>query len=297
MLHDQVFDNETSSIIRGSSLPECDTLFVKNKQDIHLLVRIVDDFLLISTNKQTSIRFMERLNKGIPGLGVKVNKDKSQVNYPLTLENCNLEPVSVCNFFPWCGLLIDTKNCEISLDHNRFVGPQATDTVTIHRAGQEGSCLKKKMKDFVRPRCSQKLLFSSRINGIDMIRLNFYQTFVLCAIKLNHYLNGCGATSLRNHHFIYNSACDTIRFAFLLISSKIKHGNAKRSSPPTAIGASFQLVWEDALWLGRHAFCSVFQKSGRHHKELCNLFSNSARYRNSEELLAVTRRAMKLFPL
>ena len=65
MLDDHVFDKDSSSIIRGSSLPDCDTMFVRCKQDIHLLVRIVDDFLLISTSKQTSVRFLSRLNKGI----------------------------------------------------------------------------------------------------------------------------------------------------------------------------------------------------------------------------------------
>ena len=224
MLGDNVFEKKSSCIIRGSTPTEYEASFVRC-HDIHLLVRIVDDFLLISTSKQTSIRFMERLNKGIPGLGVRINSEKSRANYPLTLESTasgKAKEVAIYHkFFPWCGLIVDTKTCEISLDYKRFVGSQATETVVIHRMGNEGLHLKKKMKAFVRPRCCQKLLFSSCINGIDMIRLNFFQTFILCAIKLKYYLNGSGYTSLKNHQFIYNSACDTIQFAFLLIKPNI----------------------------------------------------------------------------
>jgi telomerase reverse transcriptase len=193
ILLDGVLGETMSEVIRGGTSADCDTLFVRVNHEIHLLVRIVDDFLLVSTSESASIRFLEKLNKGIPSLGVKINSDKSRANYPISVENTStgkMEAVQVCrNFFPWCGLLIDTRTCEVTLDYNRFRGSRATDALAIHRTGNEGLNLKKKMKDFVRPRCSQTLLFSSCINGIEMVRLNFYQTFLLCAIKLIHYVH------------------------------------------------------------------------------------------------------------
>jgi len=297
------FDKDSSHVIRGSSSSaDCNVVFIQSKHDLHLLVRIVDDFLLISTSKETSIRFLNKLNKGIPKLGVKINSDKSRVNYPIslgdTITNSNEQVTRVSNdFFPWCGLLINTKTCEISLDYSRFSGLQASDTVVIHRGGNEGTNLKKKMKDFVRPRCNQKLLFSSQINGIDMIRLNFYQTFVLCAIKLVHYLNGSGVSSSGHEQFIYNSACDTIHYAFLLISSKLKHGDVQIvSSTDTNMDSSmFQLEWKDALWLGRQAFSSVFTRLGKQkYAKLCKLFVDE-RVSNRKDLLVVSRKALEMW--
>ncbi|KAL3806601.1 hypothetical protein ACHAXA_011159 [Cyclostephanos tholiformis] len=304
ILLDGVFDKKTSCVIKGSTSSDCDTLVVRSKHDLHLLVRIVDDFLLISTNKTASARFLKNLNNGIPSLGVKINSEKSRANYSISMENTStgkMEAVKVCqNLFPWCGLLIDTSTCEISLDNNRFRGSHATDTVVIHRAGNEGLNLKKKMKDFVRPRCSQKLLFSSCINGIDMVRLNFYQTFSLCAIKLIHYMNeyDSGMASLTHEHFIYVSVIDTIRYAYLLIMSKIKYGN---EMAPKFLhekdGMTFQLAWRDALWLGRHAFIRVFKKSGARYAQLCSLFSESSSPPNMKKLLKVTKWARRMFPL
>ena len=305
ILLDGVFDKRASHVIKGSTSTDCDTLFVQDNYDLHLLVRIVDDFLLISTSKSASVRFLENLNNGIPSLGVKINSDKSRVNYSISMKNTStgkMEAVKVCqNHFPWCGLLIDTNTCEISLDNNRFRGSDATDTVVIHRAGNGGLNLKKKMKDFVRPRCSQKLLFSSRINGIDVVRLNFYQTILLCAIKLVHYLNEYDSetTSLTHQHFIYDSIIDTIRYAYLLIMSKIKFDIERAlTSPHEEDGMTFQLVWKDALWLGRRAFCRVFKGSGADWAQLyTSLSSESSNPPNLKKLLKVTKWARRMFPL
>jgi telomerase reverse transcriptase len=281
VLFDDVFDEAVSHVIRGNSSDNCDSILVKNLNSLHILLRIVDDFLLISTDKNASIRFLEKLNNGIPSLGVRVNRDKTRVNYSITGgRKCENQ-----SFFPWCGLLIHTTTCEITLDYERFYGQKAIETVSVHRIGSEGTNLRKAMKGFVRPRCNQQLLFSSHINSIEIVRLNFYQTMLLCAIKTTYYIesSGMGLSSKKQHNFIYNSACDTIRYAFLLISSKLKH--------------DFHLRWTDALWIGKHAFCSVFRR--KKYENMKQLFVSSRKLQgsNREDLFNVTKRAEKLFNL
>jgi telomerase reverse transcriptase len=306
ILLDDVIDKRTSHIIRGSTTSNCDAAVAQCNSHIHLLVRIVDDFLLISTCKDTSTRFLTKLSRGIPGLGVKINSEKSRASYQVSIKNSStgkMEAVSVCrDYFPWCGLLIDTRTCEIRLDYKRFGGSHAIDTVVIHRTGNEGMYLKKKMKDFVRPRCCQKLLFSSWINGIDTIQSNFYQMFLLCAIKLLHYMNGCGdeTASLTHQNFIYNSAVDTISYAYLLISSKIRHGRNERAAAKSSSDddMTFQLSWIDALWLGKQAFFRVFQQSAGHTAQLSHSFyDSSAGTSNVKQLLKVIRRTHRMFPI
>jgi telomerase reverse transcriptase len=264
ILLDGVFDKTSLQVIRGGTSTDCDTLFAHANHKLHLLVQIVNDFLLISTSKLASIHFLEKLNKGIPSLGVKINPLKSQANSPISMENTStgkMEAVQVCqNFFPWCRLLIDTRTCKVTLDFNHYPGLLATDAVAIHLMGNEGLNLKKKMQDFVRPRCCQKLLFSSCINGIDMVRLNFYQMLLLCAIKLIHYVNESDSrTALVTHqNLIYRSAVDTICYAYLLILSKILHGNGRTAKSWDEDAMAFQRAWQDAFLLGRHAFFHVF---------------------------------------
>jgi telomerase reverse transcriptase len=284
VLFENVFDKSASRFIRGNSSNECDSILVKNPNALHLLLRIVDDFLLISTDKNASIRFLEKLNVGIPSLGVKVNADKTRVNY-------SAPGRMLCDqyqsFFPWCGLLINTVTCEITLDYERFSGEKAIDTVSVYRLGSEGSNLRKAMKGFVRPRCNQQLLFSSRINSIDSVRLNFYQTFLLCAIKTIHYIDCIGtvSSSKKQRNFIHDSVCDTIQYTFLLISSKLKD--------------DFHLCWGDAVWLGKRAFSHVLKTKTKRHKCLKDLFSESRELRclNRVDLVNITKRAGNLFSL
>ncbi len=285
VLFDNIFDETTSHFIRGNSSNECDSLLVQNPSALHLLLRIVDDFLLISTDKNASIRFLEKLNDGIPSLGVKVNKDKTRLNYsaPGAVECHN----QCRSFFPWCGLLINTGTCEIMLDHERFSGSKAIDTVSVHRLGSEGTNLRKAMKGFVRPRCNQQLLFSRRINSIGSVRLNFYQTCLLCAIKTIHYIDSIDIafSSKKQNSFIYDSACDTIQYTFLLISSKLKD--------------DFDLRWEEALWLGKHAFSSALKTKTVRHESLADLFSETRDLQcwKRADLVHITKQAKNLFNL
>lgn len=282
VLFDDVFDETTSQIIRGNSSNECDSILVNNPNALHLLLRIVDDFLLISTDKNASMRFLEKLNVGIPSLGVKLNKDKTRVNFsaPGRMKCDNQCQKS----FPWCGLLINTATCEIMLDYERFSGKKAIDTVSVHRLGSEGTNLRKAMKGFVRPRCNQQLLFSSRINSIDSVRLNFYQTSLLCAIKTMHYIDSIGIdlSSKKQHIFVYDSVCDTIQYTFLLISSKLK--------------SDFQLCWGDAFWLGKRAFVHVLKTKTERHKHLKDMFSESREIKclNRGDLVRITKPAANL---
>jgi telomerase reverse transcriptase len=65
-VEDKIFDGvfeKDSLVIRGSNAAN-NTLGIENPSALHFLVRIVDDFLLISTDYDTSQRFLNRLQRG-----------------------------------------------------------------------------------------------------------------------------------------------------------------------------------------------------------------------------------------
>ncbi|KAL7479443.1 hypothetical protein ACHAW6_005173, partial [Cyclotella cf. meneghiniana] len=299
LMFDGVFDKD-SIVIMGSHANRS-AILLESPSALHLLFRIVDDFLLISTDLDTSRRFLNRINRGVTRLGVKVNPDKTRVNYNSLQETEQIntantgDPNKDTNVFPWCGLLINTKTCEISLDHERFCGSLATDNVTVHRSGKEGSALLKKMQDFVKPRCHQQLLFSSFINSPNTVRVNFYQTFMICAIKTTHYLKTAGVNmSPKKGDFVYNAVCDTIHYAFLLISSRTRDtsGQAARNE------FASKLSLKDAFWLGKRAFYTVIgRESG--FKHLRRLFREvrSETVGNRKDLVLASKRGLDSWPL
>ena len=86
-----------------------------------LLMRLVDDFFLITINRTHAKRFLEIMHKGVPEYGVRVNPEKTLVNFEATLSSGVklARLVGSDGWFPYCGTFIDTKTLNISRDRER----------------------------------------------------------------------------------------------------------------------------------------------------------------------------------
>lgn len=81
-----------------------------------LLMRLVDDFLLITLDKDKAIRFVETMHQGVPEYGVEVGRDKTLVNFDMEYEGENVRKLDKGSKFPYCGTFIDCKTLEITKD-------------------------------------------------------------------------------------------------------------------------------------------------------------------------------------
>lgn len=78
-----------------------------------LLLRLIDDFLLITTDKRKATRFIEVLHQGVPEYGVTVNPGKTLVNFDLVINEQQVSKLNANQLFPYCGTLIDTRTLNI----------------------------------------------------------------------------------------------------------------------------------------------------------------------------------------
>ncbi len=94
------------------------------QQDPGLLLRFIDDFLYITTNKQHAIEFTRRMYQGFPEYGCTVNKKKTLVNFELAIDGFLVPQIPTRSdgkcLVPWCGWLIDTRQLEIEGDYSRY---------------------------------------------------------------------------------------------------------------------------------------------------------------------------------
>jgi len=240
---------------------------------VHLLVRIIDDFLLVSTKKDVCVQFLEKMRKGIPELGVRINQAKTMTNFDYASDD-SAQIVSVeksvetnssgDEFFAWCGMLFNTKTCEARVDYSRFAGSLAVDGLTADRLCGEGTKLSLRIKSFVRPRC-HPLLFDLRMNAVQNALLNFYQAMLLGAVKTVGYIRtGLSGGVKHNPQFIVDCIEDVISYAHVLISSRLKGAKPTMSlSEDRYCGesdvTSRHLTRPAAQWLGRHAFRAVLK--------------------------------------
>jgi telomerase reverse transcriptase len=84
-----------------------------------LLLRLIDDFLLITTNRSHAKGFLQAMHDGIPAYGVKVNPDKTLVNFEATINEKKVARIVGTTEFPYCGSFIDTKTLNITKDRER----------------------------------------------------------------------------------------------------------------------------------------------------------------------------------
>ena len=84
-----------------------------------LLLRLIDDFLLITLDKSKAVKFVNTMHLGLPEYGVQVNPKKTLVNFDMAFSGAPVFQVGKEAGFPYCGTLIDCKTLDIAKDRQR----------------------------------------------------------------------------------------------------------------------------------------------------------------------------------
>lgn len=89
------------------------------EEDESILLRLIDDFLLITTNKDHAKRFLQIMHDGIEKYGLEVNPAKSLANFGVTINGLQVPRQLEGTAFPYCGNAINTRTLEITKDRDR----------------------------------------------------------------------------------------------------------------------------------------------------------------------------------
>lgn len=84
-----------------------------------LLLRLIDDFLLITTNRRHAKRFLKVMHEGLPEYGVTVNPYKTLVNFEVAVKGRKVSRLLGDGGFPYCGSFVDTKTLDVMRDRER----------------------------------------------------------------------------------------------------------------------------------------------------------------------------------
>jgi telomerase reverse transcriptase len=83
-----------------------------------VLFRLIDDFLVISTERGIAEEFMRRMHAGLPEFGVQVKAEKTRVNFDTHMGDKVITKVTGAEF-PYCGQSINTSTLDLSKDRER----------------------------------------------------------------------------------------------------------------------------------------------------------------------------------
>ena len=249
-----------------------------------LLMRLVDDWLLVTHHRAVAEALARCMLGGIPAYNVAINPDKTKLSFPLIVPSSSgagndaqahatrtISPDLFISgggrFIKWCGLLLNVDSLEIQGDYTRYAGEHISTTLTLplDRRGP-GSALGFKICHYLRPKV-HPLLLDPSINSPATIRVNVYQAFAIGAMKFHCYVRAMPAAPAPGSTVLMKAIETGITFMVKLTRSRrvaaaLRPGNTVACNPGLAVG--------HVRYLGLHAFRSVLlrKKGANYLKEL-----------------------------
>jgi telomerase reverse transcriptase len=96
-----------------------------------LLLRLIDDFILITTDQNKARRFVGIMYQGFPQYGVTVAPAKSLANFSMSVQGTAVPRPDDGQRFPYCGLLIDCKTLAVTKQRDGLKGSSMSCTPTL----------------------------------------------------------------------------------------------------------------------------------------------------------------------
>lgn len=164
-----------------------------------VLLRWIDDFLFISTDKNAAIEFFEMMHAGFQDYGTRCNPNKSQVNFDLRFGETDISNVSTqpctqynaedaegpstsgLNEMIWCGWLINTR----TLEFRRVVpdGVIASQLISNNLSFRPGHSISEKLHASLR-NAIYPLLFDPRFNSRQVLLESAFDVTCWTALRL-----------------------------------------------------------------------------------------------------------------
>nr|GMC72337.1 telomerase reverse transcriptase isoform X1 [Ipomoea batatas] len=245
----------------------------------YLLLRFIDDFLFISTSKFQASSFLTRLQRGFREFNCYMNEEKFGLNFDINhLSGLQSSKLYVgddgISFLRWSGLFVNCRTLEIQADYTRYLNIHLSSTLTISWQGKPVRELKSKLCCYLRPKC-HRIFYDSNINSAAVVRLNIYQSFLLCAMKFHCYISGL-ASIVR---LSTNSYIDVLETSLRYMKKLIK----KRMELNSGIQPVLEVEKWEIEWLGLIAYIRVLNKKQSRYRALLPLLrSKLIAVRNSE---------------
>ncbi|KAL8713551.1 MAG: hypothetical protein Q9220_002413 [cf. Caloplaca sp. 1 TL-2023] len=184
-----------------------------------ILLRLIDDFLFITTKQADAEQFLQIMHQGIEEYGVRVNPFKSLVNFSVDMNGSNIAQTATGALFPYCGTLIDTRTLEISKDRDRGKATALANALTVEQSSNPGQAFNRKAMNAFKIQTHQMFLDTS-FNSISNVITNIYQNFFETAMKYYRYLRSLAPGKEPHAALLIETIRNLIDMAFVLIKSK-----------------------------------------------------------------------------
>ncbi|OAP62484.1 hypothetical protein AYL99_04689 [Fonsecaea erecta] len=220
-----------------------------------LLLRLIDDFLLITTDNKLARRFLQVMASGDQHYGIQVNAEKSLVNFDVTINGKKVPRIHGSTFFPYCGMEIHMKTLELRKDREKkdaFI----SNALTVESGSKPGMTLKRKILSSLKLQMHAMLLDMS-LNSRSQVVSTLLGNFMESAMKMHQYVTGLAARRQPSQKLLRSVMEDLIS-----VGNKIcceKNGNNAQVR---------HVSRRQMCWIAAVAFESILERKQSQYKEL-----------------------------
>ncbi|KMP05894.1 telomerase catalytic chain [Coccidioides immitis RMSCC 2394] len=156
-----------------------------------LLLRLIDDYLLITTKEDAATRFLRVMLEGGQEYGISVTPGKTLVNFEVEMGGYDIRRLgrSSQEQFPYCGNLIDTRTLAISKDRTRRQDDDlhVCDSLTLELRKTPGQGFYRKSLSMFKLQ-AHAMFFDVKHNSASVVLAGVYHAFLDCAMRMYAYL-------------------------------------------------------------------------------------------------------------
>ncbi|KAM0531820.1 hypothetical protein ACHAPP_007588 [Verticillium nonalfalfae] len=153
-----------------------------NGQDC-MLSRLIDDFLLVTTDVRKARRFVKVMHMGFPDYGVSVSPAKTLVNFEMEIDGASVASLPNGEKFPYCGTLIDCRTLAIGKDRAHIKDTVTSNGLTVEFGYQTGHNFMRKTLNAFKIQ-SHIMFYDTGHNSPQTVYSNLFDSFTETATKM-----------------------------------------------------------------------------------------------------------------
>ncbi|PNH76610.1 hypothetical protein VD0001_g907 [Verticillium dahliae] len=225
-----------------------------------MLSRLIDDFLLITTDVRKARRFVKVMHKGFPDYGVSISPAKTLVNFEMEIDGGSVARLPDGEKFPYCGTLIDCKTLAIGKDRGHIKDTVTSNGLTVEFGYQSGhNFMRKTLNAF---KIQSHIMFYDTVhNSPRTVYSNLFESFTETATKMLAYAKCLGPNQRPAPRMVIRTISKVIDVAWVLLTSK-----TRRARFPDY---RCELSKHQVVWLALHAVRkAVARKQSAYHDVL-----------------------------
>jgi telomerase reverse transcriptase len=171
-------DSETEGLVR-----EAKALAAADGRYCGVLLRVVDDFLYISSDLDAARSFATSMLEGFEEYGARAHPDKMKLSFGLAAGGAAAtHGEEHLRWIPWNGLLLNSSSGDVRGDYSRYEAAPLSATLTVEYDRHPGDRARLAIFSVYTSRITI-LMLDAQLNGPLSTRLNILQPALLAAAK------------------------------------------------------------------------------------------------------------------